>query len=175
MCALDYCPFFASSRSLLGVWSMKLFYSCRVKFQWIFDAALTAYSELKPLRSFFPTQSFIPWLFGQNYRTRTVEASLVAQLVKYLPAMWEIWVWSLGWEDSLEKEKATHASILAWRIPWTLESIRSQVRHDWMTFFHRTVDAFSFNCYPIRWKALDVWSFIPHTLALTVSCPKIMW
>ena len=40
--------------------------------------------------------------------------------------------------------------------------------------FHRTVDAFAFNCYPIRWKALDVWSFIPHTIALTVSCPKIM-
>ena len=39
---------------------------------------------------------------------------------------------------------------------------------------HRTVDAFAFNCYPIRWKALGVQSFIPHTLALTVSCPKIL-
>ena len=46
-------------------------------------------------------------------------ASLVAQLVKNLPAMWETWVRSLGWEDSLEKGKATHSSILAWRIPWT--------------------------------------------------------
>ena len=44
-------------------------------------------------------------------------ASLVAQLVKNLPAMWETWVQSLGWEDALEKEKATHSSILAWRIP----------------------------------------------------------
>ena len=44
-------------------------------------------------------------------------ASLVAQLVKNLPAMWETWVQSLGWEDLLEKEKATHSSILAWRIP----------------------------------------------------------
>ena len=46
-------------------------------------------------------------------------ASLVAQLVKNLPAMREIWVRTLGWEDSLEKGKAIHSSILAWRIPWT--------------------------------------------------------
>ena len=46
--------------------------------------------------------------------------SLVAQLVKNLPAMQETWVRSLGWEDTLEKGKATHSSILAWRIPWTL-------------------------------------------------------
>ena len=48
-------------------------------------------------------------------------ASLVAQLVKNLPAMQETWVRSLGWEDPLEKGKATHSSILAWRIPWTEE------------------------------------------------------
>ena len=47
-------------------------------------------------------------------------ASLVAQLVKNPPAMREAWVWSLGWEDPLEKGKATHSSILAWRIPWTV-------------------------------------------------------
>ena len=47
-------------------------------------------------------------------------AFLIAQLVKDLPAMQETWVWSLGWEDLLEKGKATHSSILAWRIPWTL-------------------------------------------------------
>ena len=41
--------------------------------------------------------------------------------VKNLPAMQETWVRSLGWEDSLEKGKATHSSILAWRIPWTEE------------------------------------------------------
>ena len=44
----------------------------------------------------------------------------MAQLVKNLPAMWETWVWSLGWEDPLEKGKATHSNILAWRIPWTI-------------------------------------------------------
>ena len=43
---------------------------------------------------------------------------LVAQRLKRLPAMWETWVRSLGWEDPLEKEVATHSSILAWRIPW---------------------------------------------------------
>ena len=48
-------------------------------------------------------------------------ASLVAQRLKCLPAMWETWVRSLGWEDSLEKDMATHSSILAWRIPWTEE------------------------------------------------------
>ena len=62
-------------------------------------------------------------------------ASLVAQLVKKLPAMWETWVRSLGWEDPLEKGKATHSSILAWRIPWTLQSMGPQrVRHVWVTF-----------------------------------------
>ena len=45
---------------------------------------------------------------------------MVAQLVKDPPAMWEIWVLSLGWEDPLEKGMATHSSILAWRIPWTV-------------------------------------------------------
>ena len=44
---------------------------------------------------------------------------MVAQLVKNLPAMWETWVQSLGWEDPLEEAMATHSSILAWEIPWT--------------------------------------------------------
>ena len=44
----------------------------------------------------------------------------MAQLVKNLPAMQETWVRPLGWEDPLEKGKATHDSILAWRIPWTV-------------------------------------------------------
>ena len=52
--------------------------------------------------------------------------SLVAQKVKCLPTMWETRVQSLGWEDLLEKEMATHSSILAWRIPWTEEPGRLQ-------------------------------------------------
>ena len=58
------------------------------------------------------------------------------KMVKHLPAMWETRVRSLGWEDHLEKEMATHSSLLAWKIPWTeepgrLQSTGSQrVRHD---------------------------------------------
>ena len=68
-------------------------------------------------------------------------SSLVAQRLKCLPGMWETWVWSLGQEDPLEKEMATHSSALAWRIPWreepgTLQSMGSQrVGHDWATSF----------------------------------------
>ena len=47
------------------------------------------------------------------------QASMVVQMVMNLPTMWETWVQSLGQEDPLEKEIATHSSILAWRIPWT--------------------------------------------------------
>ena len=50
-----------------------------------------------------------------------IRASLVAQGLKRLPAMRETWVQSLGWEDPLEKEMATHSSVLAWRIPGTAE------------------------------------------------------
>ena len=55
-----------------------------------------------------------------------VGASLVAQMVKSPPAVWETWVQSLGWEAPLEKGMATHSSILAWRIPWTEETGRLQ-------------------------------------------------
>ena len=57
---------------------------------------------------------------GIGYLLQCSLASLVAQMVKNLPAMWETWVWSLGSEDPLEKGKATHSGILAWRIPWTV-------------------------------------------------------
>ena len=56
---------------------------------------------------------------GIGYPLQYFWASLVAHLVKNLPAMWETWVQSLGWEDPLEKRKSTHSSILAGRIPWT--------------------------------------------------------
>ena len=78
-------------------------------------------------------------LLGHSGKDKTVEtenrlgvardwrASLVAQRLKHLPAMWETWVRSLGQEDPLEKEMATHSSILAWRIPWTEEPGRLPV------------------------------------------------
>ena len=56
---------------------------------------------------------------GIGYSLQYSQASLVAQLVKNLPAILETWVQSQGWEDPQEKGKATHSSILAWRIPWT--------------------------------------------------------
>ena len=57
---------------------------------------------------------------GLGYPLQYSWASLLAQLAKTLPAMWETWARSLGWEDALEKGKATLSSILAWRIPWTV-------------------------------------------------------
>ena len=55
-----------------------------------------------------------------------LRASLVAQMVKHLPAMRETWVQFLGWEDPLEKEMGIHSSTLAWKIPWTEEPDRLQ-------------------------------------------------
>ena len=66
---------------------------------------------------------FLGWedpLAGIGYPLQYSWASLVAQLGKNPPVMWETGVQSLGWEDPLEKGKATHSSILAWRIPWTV-------------------------------------------------------
>ena len=57
---------------------------------------------------------------GICYTLQYPWASLMVQLVKNLPAMQGTWVRSLGWEDPLEKGKATHSSVLAWRIPWTV-------------------------------------------------------
>ena len=68
---------------------------------------------------------------GIGYPLQYSWASLVAQLVKNPPTMRETWAQSLDWEDPLEKGKATHSSILAWRIPWTIQSMGSQrVRYD---------------------------------------------
>ena len=58
---------------------------------------------------------------GIGYPLQYLWASLVAQMVKNLPAMRETWVQSQGWEDPLEEGMATHSIILAWRIPWTEE------------------------------------------------------
>ena len=62
--------------------------------------------------------------------------SLYPQMVKNSPTVWETWIQSLGWEDPLEEDMATHSTMLAWRIPWTEEpdrllSVGSQrVKHD---------------------------------------------
>ena len=82
-------------------------------------------------------------------------ASLVAQMVKNPPAMWETWVWSLGWEDSLEEGMATHSSIRPGKSLWTEEPGRLQfmgpqrVGLDWATkhsaFLHTTETPYVFN------------------------------
>ena len=67
----------------------------------------------------------------------------MAQLVKNPPATWETWVQTLGWEDLLER-KAIHSIILAWRIPWTVQSMGSQrVGHDRATFTFTLSDGIS--------------------------------
>ena len=72
---------------------------------------------------------------GTGYPLQCSWASLKAQLVNNLPAMQVIWFQSLDWEDLLEKGKATHFGILAWRIPWTVEIMGSQrVIHNLVTF-----------------------------------------
>ena len=70
-------------------------------------------------------------LLGEKTEAYLLYASLVAQLVKNPPAVWETWVRSLRWEDPLEKGKVTHSSILAWKIPWTTQFMGSHgVGHD---------------------------------------------
>ena len=63
---------------------------------------------------------FVKFGEGLRYPLQDFWTSLVAQLVKNPPAVWKTWVRSLGREDPLEKGKATHSSILVWRIPWTV-------------------------------------------------------
>ena len=72
--------------------------------------------------------AFCVWFssFGFLHLVFLHSASLVAQMVKRLPAMQETRVQSLGWKDPLEKEIATHYSILAWKIPWMEEPCRLQ-------------------------------------------------
>ena len=84
-----------------------------------------------------PQSNYTPIKINKNkYLGIYLTASLVAQRLKHLPAMQETWVRSLSWEEHLEKEMATHSSILAWRIPWMegpggLQSTGSQrVGHD---------------------------------------------
>ena len=76
-------------------------------------------SSLSGLRS-FPGE-------GIGYPLQYSRPSLVAQMVKNLPAMWKTWVQSLGWEKPLEKGMATHSGILAWRIPMDKGAWRATV------------------------------------------------
>ena len=108
----------------------------------------------RPLR--FPAVEFYDPLFVRflpsllSWRAKSInhkagwelQSSLVTQMVKNPPAILETWVRTLGWEDPLEKGKATHSRILAWRIPWTEDPGRLQsmglqrIRHNWVINTH---------------------------------------
>ena len=85
----------------------------------------------------------------------------LAQLVKNPPAMQETLARSLGWEDALEKGKATHSSVLAWRIPWTVSSMGSQSR-TWVSdshfrqcgYIHTAMQGISGTCSPRKTESL---------------------
>ena len=105
-------------------------------------------------------------------------ASLVAQLVKNLTAVREIWVRSLGWKDPLEKGKATHSSILAWRIPWTVHGVtksRTQLSdfyfHAGVIFIEALEANFALTFASIE-VTLDLFPFITEANFVFLSCPR---
>ena len=116
---------------------------------------------------------------------------LLAQTVKCLPTMWETWVRSLGQEDRLEKEMATHSSTLAWKIPWTVEpgSLQSmglqRVRHDWVTKlsnFHTYTACTLEDIQKFLFWWMDVWidsgwagCFHPHYQLRRLQVSTICW
>ena len=85
-------------------------------------------------------------------------AFLIAQLIKNPPAMRETWVRCLGWEDPLEKGKASHSSILAWRIPWTVQFMQLQRVKTQLSDFH----------FPFPWKKSEFHSLHFWTLKVRV-------
>ena len=99
-------------------------------------SSLTIFWSILDLQSCVSFRCVAKWFC---YTCTCIWASMVAQMVKNLPAIQETGVWSLGQQEPLEEEMATHYSILAWRIPWTeetggLHSMGShRVRHDWAT------------------------------------------
>ena len=133
---IQMCPYFKARSRIAGPFCSSLTFSGTIK---MFSTVTAAF--------YIPTSSGLPWWL---------------KMVKRLPAVWESRVWSLGWEDTLEKEMATHSSTLAWKIPWTeepgrLQSMGSQrVGLDWVTslsftssvwgcwFFHMLTILFSF-------------------------------
>ena len=98
------------------------------------------------------------WVYSRPFFSG--RTSLVAQKVKGLPTMWETQVWSLGWEDPLEKEMATHSSTLACKIPWMeerggLQTMGSQRgRQDWVTSLWLSFFSGTKNLWTTKWCCL---------------------
>ena len=104
-------------------------------------------------------------------------ASLVAQMVS--DAMWKTWVWFLGWEDLLEEGTATHSSILAWRIPWTVEHGRQAIVHGvartWLSHCH-LLSFFFFNLVTgLVTENLVIWIFSLLENMIPVSYHNSHW
>ena len=130
---------------------------------------------LKPMRSFLPPKPSYPdylviitelelWSFpcgsaGKKSACHVGGLGLIPGLGRFLGEGKGYPLQYSGLENSMD-----------WTVHW-------KACQTWLSdfHFHRTVDTFAFRCYPIRRKGLGVRSFIPHTRALTVSCPKIMW
>ena len=136
--------------------------------------------KLEKWQEVFKTdQKFSALLFTiliESYHAN-LQASLVAQLVKNPPAMRQTWAGSLGWEDPLEKGKATHSRIPAWRIPWTVQSIGSQrVGHDWATFTHSLMlTCWEVDNFKTRGKSLPSYSTycFANVYSVTKLCPTV--
>ena len=94
-------------------------------------------------------------------------SSLIAQLVKNQPAVWETWVRFLGWEDPLEKGTATHSRILAWRIPWTEEPGR--LHSPWGHKGSDTTERFSFHFTSLS-SFIVLWIKLVFRLSVVYSC-----
>ena len=105
-------------------------------------------------------------------------ASLVAQLVKNPPAMQETWVRSLGWEEPLEKGKATHPNILAWRISWAAWSMGLQrVRHGWVifTFIHLYIYSWKKNVCSFKYNLQFVCSLVQEDKFQYIKLSVMLW
>ena len=136
MCLSRFCICYFPGYSRTSSASLQTNSPLNSRLRWPPQAApLTSAAAVPPMGSHstscIPLFSFLKSLY--------IGVCSVAQMVKNLPAMQETCVWSMGWEDPLEKEMAAHSCILAWRIPWTekpggLQSMGSQrVRHNWVT------------------------------------------
>ena len=151
--SLEICQFYKSFKSTnFWLWGTSLSYVCFAAlisdlFCFLLSLGLYHSSFYNPLGWMFSTLSFslspfLIWTFRITNLLSSTLNSLVAQMVKHLPIMQETWVRSLGQEDILEKELATHSSTLAWKIPWTEEPGRlhsmglQRVEHNLVTSLH---------------------------------------
>ena len=92
-----------------------------------------------------------------------------AQLVKNPPAMWETWVQSLDWEDPLEKGRATHSSILAWRFPWIEDMNKESDTTEWLSLYLLKVPLWKLNPVGFSFKSLFPLPPFPYILCLVIS------